>query len=1238
MKKLLLVFILIGRSILCLGQLCGTPGLDGSGNITGSINTYFPVAGDITLAAGSKTVKLAAVPPDDPYGNNFGTKAISAGDMLLIIQMQDASINSSNDNKYGSNNSASGPDNLGGTGFTDLGNSGVFEYVIATNAVPLSGGDVTFKGVGSGKGTVNSYFNAAETSGRGKRTFQVVRVPQYSNLILSSSIKTPPFNGVAGGIIAFDVSGTMNFNGFTIDASERGFRGGYGPVGSSGGNISDLYVVPSSDSRSVGKGEGVAGTPKYMWDGFNEVPNGTEGLPGGSYGKGAPGNAGGGGNDHNSGGGGGGNGGFGGVGGNGTSTVKSAPNTFPNGGRPGSITYTTLNPDITRMIMGGGGGGGDANNALNGVKGGVGGGIILINVGRIIGNGVILANGGDGAAGAQGNQPDGAGGGGAGGTVYIKVTNPDPAAVLTVEAKGGNGGNTRNDIGTNEHGPGGGGGGGLVLFAMSPGSVNVSIDKGFAGKTNSGAGTTHGAADGTDGKRFPYTISDLPGYLQGGGSGCYPQLTTILSEVNPTTFKYPGSEVVYIVKATNYPNGGNAGGVHIETQLPPGISFKSATVTYTGDSGGPVIISNMGTSSKPLFGDFNISPGDDVIITLKAEVDCGTSPGTYSASAQSLYLDPSRTVNDPNRRITGVINAFSGSKTSYETGSLGPVPGMNFNGDYSVNDDVIVKAAIPLGNNVITMTGGPIKFCVNTIGDQVDPGVVSGSTPTGGTGIYTYQWQSSTDNLNFTDIANAISKDYDPIQINATTFYRRIVSSSACSPQIISNVIKVSVNVMPVPDFEMPDFCLGDGIATFINKSTIADGTESQFTYVWDFGEPVSGSSNTSIGKDGVHVYHSSGRFNVSLSVTSKDGCSATKSQSFTVNGSIPTAKFTVKNQTQLCSSLPVEFEDNAEVDFGEVTRIEWYYDYINNPSMVEVDESPGLRTSPKVYSHAYPVFNTPASKTYEVRMKVFSGGTCSNENSQTITVYAVPEVEFTSIPPVCLNEPAFMLTQATEKFGVQGKGIYSGAGVNSSGLFDPVIAGIGTHTITYSFVSTDGSCTDVKTQDIVVRASPSAGTARVEILSGGEIVLPSIAEETGLLYQWSPPVLSLSKSDILNPVASPEETTTYQLTVTNMVTGCTALGSIEVIVNKLPDVPNTFTPNGDGINDFWVIENLETYTNCTVTVFNRNGEKVFSSKGYHSPWDGTYKGSQLAVGTYYYIIDPKKGRKQISGSITILR
>ncbi|MEO6977587.1 MAG: gliding motility-associated C-terminal domain-containing protein, partial [Mucilaginibacter sp.] len=84
--------------------------------------------------------------------------------------------------------------------------------------------------------------------------------------------------------------------------------------------------------------------------------------------------------------------------------------------------------------------------------------------------------------------------------------------------------------------------------------------------------------------------------------------------------------------------------------------------------------------------------------------------------------------------------------------------------------------------------------------------------------------------------------------------------------------------------------------------------------------------------------------------------------------------------------------------------------------------------------------------------------------------------------------------------------------------------------------------------------------------------------------------------------------------------------------------VPNTFTPNGDGINDLWNITALSYYPDCTVTVFSRYGSVVYRSTGYGKPWDGATNGGSLPVGTYYYILDLKNGKKPMSGSVTILR
>ncbi|MBU1371538.1 MAG: hypothetical protein KJ820_02215, partial [Bacteroidetes bacterium] len=705
-KFFLAVLILVYNS--SSAQVCGTSGLDGPQNAVAPVNTYFPLSTTATLTSGSKTIVLNGVPPNDPnYNLSYGVTPIKSGDLILIIQMQDASFDYTNSSLYGAGTATSGPDNLGGTGYTDVGNSGKFEYVVATSNVPLTGGVLTFRGAGAGQGCVNTYTNADATATRGQRRFQVVRVPQYSNLVLTANITTPPYNGSVGGLIAFDVAGTMQFNGFIIDASERGFRGGYGPVAASNANNSTFYTGPSSDTRSVGKGEGIAGTPRYMWDGFNQVDNGSDGLPGGSYGRGAPANAGGGGNDHNSGGGGGANGGYGGLGGMGWQGANGDVSPLTGGGRPGMF----LPVDYSRLIMGGGGGGGDANNATSGVKGGVGGGIILINVEKITGIGVIKSNGGAGQAGAFGSAPDGAGGGGAGGSIFLRSLAASPTANLTLEAKGGSGGNTLNDN-NNEHGPGGGGGGGLIYTQIPSATITNLVTKGNSGKTNDGVGIPHGALDGTDGQTGTFTTTDLPSHLQGGGSICYPTLTTTLTEQNagPAGARNAGTTATYTLTIGNSLSNGNAGNVEAWLNLPSSFKVGSISYSLTGDAAGTLNATPLiGTSGIMNFGNFNISPGDKVIITIVVNIASNAPSGVYSASAQATYLDPTRTNINPNRKITGMTDAFPGYNTSYETGGITSVGGANYNGDLSTStaEDVYLNSITVYNpcNNAVTGGG-----------------------------------------------------------------------------------------------------------------------------------------------------------------------------------------------------------------------------------------------------------------------------------------------------------------------------------------------------------------------------------------------------------------------------------------------------------------------------------------------------------------------------------------------------
>ncbi|MDR6782292.1 gliding motility-associated-like protein [Pedobacter africanus] len=82
----------------------------------------------------------------------------------------------------------------------------------------------------------------------------------------------------------------------------------------------------------------------------------------------------------------------------------------------------------------------------------------------------------------------------------------------------------------------------------------------------------------------------------------------------------------------------------------------------------------------------------------------------------------------------------------------------------------------------------------------------------------------------------------------------------------------------------------------------------------------------------------------------------------------------------------------------------------------------------------------------------------------------------------------------------------------------------------------------------------------------------------------------------------------------------------------------NILSPNGDGINDKWVIDHIDFYPNNEVKIFDRTGRLMYSKKAYDNSWEGTLNGAPLAEGTYYYTINFGTGRPSFSGFITLTR
>ena len=168
-----------------------------------------------------------------------------------------------------------------------------------------------------------------------------------------------------------------------------------------------------------------------------------------------------------------------------------------------------------------------------------------------------------------------------------------------------------------------------------------------------------------------------------------------------------------------------------------------------------------------------------------------------------------------------------------------------------------------------------------------------------------------------------------------------------------------------------------------------------------------------------------------------------------------------------------------------------------------------------------------------------------------------------------------------------------------------------------------------------VTPISVSAGTDKF-IQSGDVANLDGSGVGTPL---WSP-ANTLTDASSFTPTANPTTTTTYFLTVTSG--SCVASDSVNVFVGEVITIYTGFSPNGDDINDKWVIRNSAQFPDMEVTVYDRSGQKVFQTTGYSTQdkwWDGTNKGKVLPVSTYFYVVDIKTGDDGIfKGQVNILK
>ncbi len=203
-----------------------------------------------------------------------------------------------------------------------------------------------------------------------------------------------------------------------------------------------------------------------------------------------------------------------------------------------------------------------------------------------------------------------------------------------------------------------------------------------------------------------------------------------------------------------------------------------------------------------------------------------------------------------------------------------------------------------------------------------------------------------------------------------------------------------------------------------------------------------------------------------------------------------------------------------------------------------------------------------------------------------------------------------------------------------SSGQTTPNINSIpaGNYTVTVSdfngcIVSTSASIMEPDSINIKLKPYETSCIDQID----GMVTSTITGGSGGYNYLWSSGETSEDISDLRAGY--------YTLSVTDIF-GCETSESTTVTSNNIAclTVPNTFSPNGDGINDTWVINNIELYPDCYMQIFNKWGTIVFESQPYSESWDGTYQGNPLPAETYYYILSFDKSLKTLTGTITIIK
>jgi len=438
--------------------------------------------------------------------------------------------------------------------------------------------------------------------------------------------------------------------------------------------------------------------------------------------------------------------------------------------------------------------------------------------------------------------------------------------------------------------------------------------------------------------------------------------------------------------------------------------------------------------------------------------------------------------------------------------------------------------------------------------------------------------------------------------VTATTAYRAKVQNGVCSA-IGSTPATISVHPQTVPGAVNSSTTVCEGL----NFGTLSLTGQSGIILDWEFSEDA-GTTWISLGNTTINQIYSNLIDTTWYRAIVQNGiCPVDTSAIAFINlFPAPDAAFL---QDTTCSGTAMTFVNGTTSTSGFVTLNSWDFG----------DGNTSTNTNP-TYTYS-------AAGTYNAVLFVMNNFGCSDTVSHQMLVNATPVVD---------------VTAATASSFCEGDSVQIGS------ILDPSYSYLWNNGAITNAIFVDSSyvyqldvtditnlCTSVDSIEVIVFALPVADAGLdTNVALGFSTVLTGSG---GISYSWSP-ITGLDNPFDAYPVATPIVTTTYTLTVTD-INNCSASDSVIVTLNGdvLLNVRNIITPNGDGFNDVWHIENILNFPNNTVSIFNRYGQKVYETSSYVNDWDGTYNGDLLPDGAYYYVIVLTDTNDTYKGSVNIV-